>query len=201
MTSQRHTKKEGSHRELFVKTPAKKLLPDEPPVLEDGETVPQEVQGGRDAPLTRSFMEQLFGTLRRDFATLKQEIAAEVKEMKQEVVELGQWIDTQAQGALEEELDCHRRELLTLQDKNQELQYQIEDLENREAQHGQGVERNLTSVPLARVPSVASEMLDGDITIEEVLAALQRLPMGKAPGADGFSAEYYKAFGLQQRRC
>ncbi|KAJ1106601.1 hypothetical protein NDU88_004002 [Pleurodeles waltl] len=33
--------------------------------------------------------------------------------------------------AQEEELDCHRRELLNLQDKNQELQYQIEDLENR----------------------------------------------------------------------
>ncbi|KAJ1082875.1 hypothetical protein NDU88_003038 [Pleurodeles waltl] len=75
-------------------------------------------------------MEQLFGTLRGDFAPLKQEIAAEVKEMKQEVIELGQRIDTleQAQDALE---DCHRRELLTLQDKNQEFQYQIEDLENR----------------------------------------------------------------------
>ncbi|KAJ1190986.1 hypothetical protein NDU88_000303 [Pleurodeles waltl] len=37
----------------------------------------------------------------------------------------------QAHDAREDELDCHRRELLTLQDKNQELQYQIEDLENR----------------------------------------------------------------------
>ncbi|KAJ1096442.1 hypothetical protein NDU88_001584 [Pleurodeles waltl] len=53
--------------------------------------------------------------------------------MKQEVVELGQRIDMleQAQDAREEELDCHRRELLALLDKNQELQYQIEDLENR----------------------------------------------------------------------
>ncbi|KAJ1155016.1 hypothetical protein NDU88_007752 [Pleurodeles waltl] len=32
--------------------------------------------------------------------------------------------------ARNEELDCHRRELLTLQGKNQELQYQLEDLEN-----------------------------------------------------------------------
>ncbi|KAJ1142114.1 hypothetical protein NDU88_008441 [Pleurodeles waltl] len=49
------------------------------------------------------------------------------------VVELGQRVNTleQARYAREEELDCHRKELLTLQDKNQELQYQIEDLENR----------------------------------------------------------------------
>ncbi|KAJ1090836.1 hypothetical protein NDU88_003964 [Pleurodeles waltl] len=76
MTSQRDTKKEGSLRDLFAKTPAKKVLPDEPPVMEDD--------------------------------TLEQ-----------------------AQDAREEELDCHRRELLALQDKNQELQYQIEDLGNR----------------------------------------------------------------------
>ncbi|KAJ1167812.1 hypothetical protein NDU88_008200 [Pleurodeles waltl] len=37
----------------------------------------------------------------------------------------------QARDAREEELDCYKREPLTLQDKNQELQYQIEDLENR----------------------------------------------------------------------
>ncbi|KAJ1088163.1 hypothetical protein NDU88_001322 [Pleurodeles waltl] len=44
----------------------------------------------------------------------------------------GQHIDTleQTHNACEEELDCHRGELLTLQDKNQELQYQLEDLEN-----------------------------------------------------------------------
>ncbi|KAJ1178067.1 hypothetical protein NDU88_003316 [Pleurodeles waltl] len=101
--------------------------------MEGDATRSQEVQGDGDAPLTRYFMEHLFGTLRGDFATLKQEIAAEVKEMKQEVVELGQRIDTveQTQNASVEELDCYRRELLTLQDKNQELHYQIEDLENR----------------------------------------------------------------------
>ncbi|KAJ1117583.1 hypothetical protein NDU88_005781 [Pleurodeles waltl] len=37
----------------------------------------------------------------------------------------------QTHDAREEELDCHRRELLTLQDKNQELQCQLDDLENR----------------------------------------------------------------------
>ncbi|KAJ1083195.1 hypothetical protein NDU88_003355 [Pleurodeles waltl] len=135
MASQRHTKKEGSLRDLFAKTPAKKARPDEPPVIEGDAAKSQEVQGGGDAPLTRSFMEHLFGTLHGDFDTLKQEIAADVKEIKREVVELGQRIDTleQARDTREEELDSHRRELLALQDKNQELQYQIEDLENRVA--------------------------------------------------------------------
>ncbi|KAJ1172134.1 hypothetical protein NDU88_003984 [Pleurodeles waltl] len=133
MASQRHTKKEGSLRDLFAKTPAKKAKPDEPLVIEGDAAKSQEVQGDGDAPLTRSFMEHLFGTLRGDFATLKQEIAAEVKEMKREDVELGLRSNTleQVRDPGEEELDCHRRELLTLQDKNQELQYQIEDLENR----------------------------------------------------------------------
>ncbi|KAJ1217077.1 hypothetical protein NDU88_004672 [Pleurodeles waltl] len=101
--------------------------------MEGGDAVDQVVRGDGEAPLTRSFMEQLFGALRGDFATLKQEIAAEVKELKREVIKLGQLVDTleQARDAREEELDCHRKELLTLQDKNQELQYQIEDLENR----------------------------------------------------------------------
>ncbi|KAJ1192202.1 hypothetical protein NDU88_001514 [Pleurodeles waltl] len=64
---------------------------------------------------------------------LKRDIAADIKDRKKEVIDLGQREDSveQTQDAREEELDCHRRELLTLQDKNQGLQYQIEDLENR----------------------------------------------------------------------
>ncbi|KAJ1151005.1 hypothetical protein NDU88_003792 [Pleurodeles waltl] len=78
-------------------------------------------------------MEQLFESLRDDLATLKQEITADIKDLKREVLDLGQRVDTveQAQNAREEEFDCHRRELLAVQDKNQEPQYQIEDLENR----------------------------------------------------------------------
>ncbi|KAJ1098223.1 hypothetical protein NDU88_003339 [Pleurodeles waltl] len=84
------------------------------------------------APLTRAFMEQLFESLRDDLATLQWEIAADIKDLKRKVIDLGQCWDTveQAHDAREEELDCHRRELLTLQDKKQELHYQIEDLEN-----------------------------------------------------------------------
>ncbi|KAJ1083080.1 hypothetical protein NDU88_003240 [Pleurodeles waltl] len=70
------------------------------------------------APLTRAFMEQLFEPL-RDLATLKQDITADIKDLKREVLDLGQRADIveQAQDAREEELDCHRRELLALQDK------------------------------------------------------------------------------------
>ncbi|KAJ1191234.1 hypothetical protein NDU88_000550 [Pleurodeles waltl] len=77
-------------------------------------------------------MEQLFGALHGDFATLKLEIAAEHKKLKREVIELGQRVDTleQDQDVQEEKWDCHRRELFTMHDKNQELQCQIEDLEN-----------------------------------------------------------------------
>ncbi|KAJ1113675.1 hypothetical protein NDU88_001917 [Pleurodeles waltl] len=78
-------------------------------------------------------MEQLFSALHEDFATLKQEIAAEVKDLKRDVADLGQRVDTleQTHDLHKEELDCHWRELLNLQDRNQELQYQLEDLENR----------------------------------------------------------------------
>ncbi|KAJ1212826.1 hypothetical protein NDU88_000470 [Pleurodeles waltl] len=69
-------------------------------------------------------MEQLFGSLCEDFATLKWEISA-VKDLKREVVDLGQRVDTleQTRDTQEEELNCHshRRKILTLQDKNQEL--------------------------------------------------------------------------------
>ncbi|KAJ1169268.1 hypothetical protein NDU88_001174 [Pleurodeles waltl] len=72
MTSQRHNKKEGSLKDLFKKTPTKKAPPVEPPAMEGGELVDLGTQGDGEAPLTRSFMEQLFGSLRGDFAALKQ---------------------------------------------------------------------------------------------------------------------------------
>ncbi|KAJ1203803.1 hypothetical protein NDU88_007584 [Pleurodeles waltl] len=78
-------------------------------------------------------MEQLFRSLHDNFATLKRKIAADIKDLKREVIDLGQHVEMveQTHNTQEEELDSHRRELLTLQDKNQDLQYQLEDLENR----------------------------------------------------------------------
>ncbi|KAJ1090914.1 hypothetical protein NDU88_004042 [Pleurodeles waltl] len=133
MASQRHSKKEGSLRDLFAKTSAKEIPPGESLLEEGSDTGDQGERVEGEAPLTRFFMEQLFGALRRDFATLKQKIPAEVKELKCEVVELGQQVGPleQTRDAREEKLDCHRRELLILHYKNQGLQYQLEDLENR----------------------------------------------------------------------
>ncbi|KAJ1116623.1 hypothetical protein NDU88_004829 [Pleurodeles waltl] len=79
MASQRQNKKEGSLKDLFNKTPAKKALPSGSPVAEGGDMMEPGALGDGEAPLTRTFMEKLFRSLREDFATLKQEIAAEVK--------------------------------------------------------------------------------------------------------------------------
>ncbi|KAJ1145227.1 hypothetical protein NDU88_011518 [Pleurodeles waltl] len=120
MASERHNKNDGSLKDLFIKTPTKKVTPPGVPATEGLETAePGPLEGG-EATLTRTAMEQLFGSLREDFATLKQEIGAEVKDLKREVVDLGQRIDTLewTYDACKEELDCHRREHLTLQNKN-----------------------------------------------------------------------------------
>ncbi|KAJ1213659.1 hypothetical protein NDU88_001291 [Pleurodeles waltl] len=58
-----------------------------------------------------------------------QEIPTDVKERESDVAELGQQVDTH--DAQEEELDHYRQEILALQDSNCELQYRLEDLENR----------------------------------------------------------------------
>ncbi|KAJ1140488.1 hypothetical protein NDU88_006840 [Pleurodeles waltl] len=110
-----------------------KLINQGPQELEGGDETEPAPSEGDGAPLTRAFMEQLFGSLHEDFAMLKWDIAADIKDLKKEVIDLGQRVDSveQTQDAREEELYCHRRELLTLQDKNQYLQYQIEDLKNK----------------------------------------------------------------------
>ncbi|KAJ1172937.1 hypothetical protein NDU88_004779 [Pleurodeles waltl] len=127
MTSQRHSKKEGSLKDLFNKTPAKKTVLPGTLATKGGEMAKSSQSEGGEASLTRTFMEQLFGSLREDFATLRQEIMPEVKDLKREVTNLGQRVETleQTHDSWEEEIDCHRRELFALQDKNQELQYLI----------------------------------------------------------------------------
>ncbi|KAJ1083995.1 hypothetical protein NDU88_004150 [Pleurodeles waltl] len=56
-----------------------------------------------------------------------------MKKLRREVRDLGQRVDTleQMQDARKEEVDSHRRELLALQERNLELQYELEDLENK----------------------------------------------------------------------
>ncbi|KAJ1105409.1 hypothetical protein NDU88_002815 [Pleurodeles waltl] len=93
MASQKHSKKEGSLKDLFTKTPAKKMAQSGAPETECGDVVgpvPSESDG---APLTRALMEQLFSSLRKEFATLKREIAAGIKDLKRELIDLGQRVD------------------------------------------------------------------------------------------------------------
>ncbi|KAJ1106501.1 hypothetical protein NDU88_003902 [Pleurodeles waltl] len=98
MTSQRHNMKEGSLKDLFNKTPTKKAPPVDPLATKGGELGDQGTQADGEAPLTSSFMKQLFGSLHGDFASLKQEIASEVKELNREVVDLGQRVATLEQA-------------------------------------------------------------------------------------------------------
>ncbi|KAJ1079886.1 hypothetical protein NDU88_000118 [Pleurodeles waltl] len=68
------------------------------------------------------------------------------------------------------------------------------DLYTAEELDEEGVEEYLNAIPLTPILPAASDLMDGDITTAEVLAAIHRLPLGKAPGAYGFGAEYYKSF-------
>ncbi|KAJ1200899.1 hypothetical protein NDU88_004720 [Pleurodeles waltl] len=63
----------------------------------------------------------------------EQEITTATKELHREVAELKRSVDTveHCHDAQAEELDHQRQELLTLQESNRELQYCLEDLENR----------------------------------------------------------------------
>ncbi|KAJ1145671.1 hypothetical protein NDU88_011957 [Pleurodeles waltl] len=68
-----------------------------------------------------------------DLATLRQELATAIKELKGEGVDLGQRVDTveRSWDIQEEELDHHSQEIITLQESNRDLQYRLEDLDNR----------------------------------------------------------------------
>ncbi|KAJ1081905.1 hypothetical protein NDU88_002077 [Pleurodeles waltl] len=148
MASQKHSKKEGSLKDLFTKTLAKRLAQSGAPEMECGDVVGPVPSESDRAPLTRAIIEHLFRSLRNDFAPPKREIAADIKDLKREVIDLGQCVDTveQTYDAQEEELDFHRRELLTLQDKNHDLKYQLEDLENRSRR---------SNIPIKGVPAQA----------------------------------------------
>ena len=46
-----------------------------------------------------------------------------------------------------------------------------------------------------RLPSSSSASCDGPITLDEVRKALEGAAIGRSPGSDGLSAEFYLAFG------
>ncbi|KAJ1103865.1 hypothetical protein NDU88_001286 [Pleurodeles waltl] len=96
---------------------------------EAGTPGPQEAE----VPVKQAFLEHLFGVHREDLAALKQVMAADVKDIKKDFGELGQRVTAleQTGDSREEELEVHQWELLGLWDKNEELLYILENLENR----------------------------------------------------------------------
>ncbi|KAJ1100935.1 hypothetical protein NDU88_006010 [Pleurodeles waltl] len=106
MTSQRHTKKEGTLKDIFSKAPAKKVDLHKEKTAALGTSEQRVALEGDNAPITLSFFEQIFGVLRDDIATLKQEIVMEVKDLKKDVNDMGQQVDSlkKTHDACEEEL-------------------------------------------------------------------------------------------------
>ncbi|KAJ1143018.1 hypothetical protein NDU88_009330 [Pleurodeles waltl] len=71
MASQKHSKKEGSLKDLFAKTPAKRTPQSGLPDAGCRDAAEPGLPEHDGAPLMREFMEELFGCLRDDLATLK----------------------------------------------------------------------------------------------------------------------------------
>ncbi|KAJ1205253.1 hypothetical protein NDU88_000688 [Pleurodeles waltl] len=116
MTSQRPNKKEGTLKDLFSKPPGKKMDPQQGAPVVDGGAESGACPDDDTTPITKAFLEQLFGVLRDDFATLKQEMAADVKDLKMEIAKFGQRMYTVecTHDGQEEEIDQNWREILGL---------------------------------------------------------------------------------------
>ncbi|KAJ1177138.1 hypothetical protein NDU88_002400 [Pleurodeles waltl] len=176
MVTQKQSKKDSSLRDLFAKTPAKKQDPtrelgSDPRGGSSDGTVDEDAN-----PVTKAFMEQLFGALREDLAALRQELATTVKELKGEVTELGQREDTVdcTCDRQEEDLDHHRQEIIALQGSIWDLQYRLEDLENRSRQSNirikgvsaQGIVSPLEGFIISLFKHVAPAPDDQDIILD-----------------------------------
>ncbi|KAJ1205517.1 hypothetical protein NDU88_000951 [Pleurodeles waltl] len=94
MVTQRQSEKEGNLKELFVKTPAKRQEHTLGMTSGDNRPTADEQVEEDTTPITKSYLEHLFGGLRGDIAILKQEIATTSKDLKREVAELEQRMDT-----------------------------------------------------------------------------------------------------------
>lgn len=47
-------------------------------------------------------------------------------------------------------------------------------------------------IPILNLTDGHRDLLEKEITVEEVLAAIKQTPLGKAPGPGGFTTLYYK---------
>jgi len=66
-----------------------------------------------------------------------------------------------------------------------------------ELYHAQKIDNKMITVLTSSLPTLSKSavlQLDKEVTLEELQAALQSLPSGKASGLDGIPAEFYKTF-------
>ncbi|KAJ1212508.1 hypothetical protein NDU88_000163 [Pleurodeles waltl] len=135
MVGPRSHKKVATIRALLMKTPGKKA--DQPEKAT--QQVPSSAMGDATRttheaePVTRTFLETLFGALCVDIATLKQDLTKDIKGLTRDMNELGVRVDSleRTSGKQGDKLDAHRCKILDLHDKSEKLQYQVEDVENR----------------------------------------------------------------------
>ncbi|KAJ1201211.1 hypothetical protein NDU88_005025 [Pleurodeles waltl] len=85
MATQRPGKREGN----FARTTAKNIRAHRGAAADGGGTSSCELGEEDTTPITKSFMEQLFGVLQEDLATLRQDLVTTIQELKSEVEELG----------------------------------------------------------------------------------------------------------------
>ncbi|KAJ1207838.1 hypothetical protein NDU88_003228 [Pleurodeles waltl] len=127
-------------------------------------------------PVTRTFVEQLSGAVREDNVPLKQDIAVKVKELKN-LGEVGHRLDTlERLGDKGEALNKHRREVMELQDRNEDLHYHLEDLEYRSPLSNicirgvpiQADSGKLEDYVVQLFQQVTPELIDKDIILDSI---------------------------------
>uniref|UniRef100_A0A3B4ZND7 Reverse transcriptase domain-containing protein n=1 Tax=Stegastes partitus TaxID=144197 RepID=A0A3B4ZND7_9TELE len=59
------------------------------------------------------------------------------------------------------------------------------------------VESFLTGLNLPTLNEEQQDVLDAPITTEEIVEVIRSLSSGKAPGLDGFTAEFFKCFATE----
>ncbi|KAJ1141969.1 hypothetical protein NDU88_008297 [Pleurodeles waltl] len=75
----------------------------------------------------------------------------------------------------------------------QQFEMFYSDLYAAEQLDSQDIDDYLDSAPLPQIPTADRNTMERDITPAEVIGTIQCLQTGKAPGLDGFGAEFYKA--------
>lgn len=72
--------------------------------------------------------------------------------------------------------------------------YMYMDIYSSESCASKNIYNFLLSLNLPKVTADQLEYLDLPITIEEIVDVIKHLPSSKAPGLDGFTAEFYETF-------